>query len=175
MKPFILPFSALLCFISGSAPIGYAEQAPMASHSAGAILVEGKIAVTNTTATANMPDHVTLKKITWDPTFGNSATRVTIPGTPYAIPLVGGKVTPVIIREHPLEVWKIEGIRFSLPDQGAKKPPSDEAIGHANRIVPAVGQLLLILTGGEIHETWTLDFTDAKKGLQIRYQNGSGW
>ena len=64
----------------------------------------GKIAVINSTTTREIPQHVTLKKVPGAASFGISAIRIKIPGTGFAIPLVGGKVMPVIIRDHPLEV-----------------------------------------------------------------------
>jgi len=175
MKPLTLGFLTLFCFACGDVGRGYAEKNSMTSCSTGANVTAGTIAVSNRTATPGIPKQVTLKKIPGNASFGVSAIRIKIPGTGYAVPLVDGKVTPVIIREHPLEVWKIDGLRFTVSDHDPKMRTSGESITNANRIEPATGQLKLILDGGEIYETWTLDFTDRKKGLQIRYHNGSGW
>ena len=147
----------------------------MASRSTGTNITAGTIAVINSTTTPGIPIHVTLKKIPWDPSFGTSAIRIKIPGTRYAIPLVDGKVIPVIVKEHPLEVWRLDGMRFTVSDHEPNSRASGESITYANRIEPADRKLKLILDGGEIYEIWTLDFTDRKKGLQIRYRNGSGW
>jgi hypothetical protein len=175
MKPLTLACLTLLCFAGGCVNAGYDGKSALASHSKGTNIAGGAIAVINSTTTLGIPEHVTLKKIPWDASFGTSAIRIKIPGTRYAIPLVGGKVTPVIINEHPLEVWKIDGMRFTVSDHAPNMQASGQSITNANRIVPADRQLQLILDGGEIHEIWTLDFTDRKKGLQIRYHNGSGW
>jgi len=55
---------------------------------------------------------------------------------------VGGKVTPVLIKEHPLEVWRIDGMRFSMSDHDPER-----SLTLANRIEPGVAQLQLILDG----------------------------
>ena len=175
MQPPTLAFTALLYFAGGCVNAKCDEKSELASRSIEANVVARTIAVVNSTATPKIPKHVTLKKIPWDASFGASAIRIKIPNTQYAIPLVGGKVTPVIIQEHPLEVWKIDGMRFTVSDHALNVQASDESIANANRLAPADKQLKLILDGGEIHETWTLDFTDSQKGLQIRYHNGGGW
>jgi hypothetical protein len=167
MRPFG-PGLLTLAFISGAvASIGCAVQSATASQPAGITLVEGKIAVTREEGSvSDGPGHVTLEKIPDDIAFRSEALKVKIPGTGFVVLLVDGKVTPVLIQEHPREVWRISGMRFNTPDHD---------ITQANRIEPGDGQLKLILDGGDIWEVWTLDFTDPKKGLQIRYRDGSGW
>ena len=163
MREISVPFLLLACIFSGCASTGELGRGLTVSRA----LAEGNIAVINSTATAGMPEYVTLAKLPWDASFGTSAIRVKIPGTPYAIPLVNGKVTPVIIKEHPLEVWRLDGMRFA--------ESSSDSITFANRIELGDGKLKLILDGGEIHEIWTLDFNGPKNRLSVSYYNGSGW
>ncbi len=167
MQPLPIVLLTLACFSGSVASLGCAHQSATASHPTVINLPEGEITVTNDEGTVTKgPAHVTLERISWDRSFGTSAITVKIPGTGFAIPLVDGKVTPVLIQEHPREVWRITGMRFNT---------ADHDIARANRIEPSDAQLKLILDGGDIYEVWTLDFTDPKKGLQIRYRDGSGW
>jgi len=164
MKALHVALFSVICVSSGCvSTTGRAERTVLGPHS----LTEGKVAVINSSATPGMPKDVTLVSVPWDASFGMSAITIKIPGTPYAIPLVGGKVAPVLIKEYPLEVWRIDDMRFA--------ESACESITFANRIEPSDGQLKLILDGGEIHEIWTLNFTDPKNGLLVSYYNGSGW
>lgn len=58
----------------------------------------------------------------------------------------------MLIKEHPLEVWRIDGMRFSMSDHDPER-----SLTLANRIEPGVAQLQLILDGEDIYEVWTLD------------------
>lgn len=167
MRPVGLAFLTLVCFSVIAVAVRCVDQIATASQPTGITLVEGKIAVTREEGSvSDGPGHVTLEKIPDDIAFRSEAIKVKIPGTGFVVPLVDGKATPVLIQEHPREVWRISGMRFNSPDHD---------ITQANRIEPGDGQLKLILDGGDIWEVWTLDFTDPKKGLQIRYRDGSGW
>lgn len=163
MKELNVVLLSLICILSGC--LSTADVAHGVAFSTS--LADGKIPVIKSVNDKDIPDHLTLVSIPWDASFGMSAIRIKIPGTPYAVPLVGGKVTPALIKEHPLQVWRIDGMRFAKSDS--------ESITSANRIEPSNGQLKLILTGGDIYEIWTLDFTNRKKGIQVSYYNGSGW
>lgn len=162
MKPLNVVLLSLTCVLGGCSPTADVVRSSAVSPS----LTDGTIAVIKSANDKGMPDQLALVSIPWDASFGMSAIRIKIPGTPYAIPLVGGKVAPVLIKEHPLQVWRINGMRF---DQSGC-----ESITFANRIEPSNGQLKLILTGGEIYEIWTLDFIDTNEGLRVSYYNGSG-
>ncbi len=167
MRPYDLALLTVAGLAVGVVSIGCADQIATATAPAGITLAEGKVAVTREEGSvSNGPEHVTLERIPWDASFGTSAIRVKIPGTGFGIPLIDGKAAPVLIQEHPLEVWRINGMQFNTPDHD---------ISRANRIEPGDAQLKLILDGGEVWEVWTLDLRDPKKGLQLRYLDGGGW
>jgi hypothetical protein len=156
----------LACWSVVVASGGCAQQSPTASAPTEFKITEGKVEVVRDDGFAKPLGPVNVERIPWDASFGTSAITVKIPGTGLAIKVVEGKVSPILVQEHPLEVWRITGMRFKS---------SDIEIEGANRIEPSDGRLQLILDGGDVYEGWTLDFTDPKKGLQIRYRDAGGW
>lgn len=163
-----LPFALVsLAWLSvWAASSGCAQRAATASAPTGFKITEGEIKVVREDGFATPIGPVTLERIPWDPSFGISAITVQIPATGIAIKVVEGRVAPILVQEHPLEVYRISGMRF-------KSAEGD--ITMANRLKPSERRLQLILDGGEVYEIWTLDFADPKKGLQIRYEDAGGW
>jgi len=165
MQSLSFVFVSLAWLSVWAASSGCAQQTATASAPTGFKITEGEIKVVRDDGFATPVGPVTVERIPWDASFGVSAITIEIPATGIAIKVVEGKVAPVLVQEHPLEVYRISGMKFS----------AEGDIAMANRIKPSERRLQLILDGGEVYEIWTLDFADPKKGLQIRYKDAGGW